>query len=51
MFTSANVKESKINGNIISKMKPNFEKGKSLPFKKESPAIKLHKQDSNTISS
>ncbi|CAD8138950.1 unnamed protein product [Paramecium pentaurelia] len=50
MFTSSNVKESKLNGNIISKMKPNYEKGKSLPFKKESPAIKLHKQDSNTIS-
>ncbi|CAD8135963.1 unnamed protein product [Paramecium octaurelia] len=51
MFISGNVKETKINSNIISKMKPNFEKGKSLPFKKESPAIKLNKQDSNTISS
>lgn len=43
MFTSSNVKDSKFNGNIISKMKPNYEKGKSLPFKKESPPIKLHK--------
>ncbi|CAD8076948.1 unnamed protein product [Paramecium sonneborni] len=51
IFNSSNTKDAKNNSNIISKMKPNYEKGKTLPFKKESPAIKLHKQDTNTISS
>ncbi|CAD8054704.1 unnamed protein product [Paramecium sonneborni] len=51
IFNSQNVKDIKNNNSsIIGKMKPNYEKGKILPFKKESPAIKLHKQDMNTIS-
>jgi hypothetical protein len=31
-------------------MKPTYEKGKALPFKKESPPVKLHKLDTNTVS-
>lgn len=31
----------KNNESFINKMKPNYDKGKLLPFKKESPPIKL----------
>lgn len=35
---------------ILSKIKPSYEKGKILPFKKESPTLHLNKNDTNTIS-
>ena len=41
MFTSPNAKP--LQRDIINKMKPSFEKGKLLPFKKESAPVKLNK--------
>ncbi|CAD8047513.1 unnamed protein product [Paramecium sonneborni] len=48
MFTSPNFKQ--LQGSIINKMKPTFEKGKSLPFKKESAPVKLNIQNNTSIS-